>query len=220
MSLLPRDVMKRAYRKLGGLASGDDPAAEEGADLFMALNGMMRSLLGTVIGPRLSPQPMTGSIQAENGGVYQATNTFPSVLTAPPNPKSGSRFGVADTASNFGLYALTVNRNGRLLEGAAANVVLNTNGAARTWFFNGETANWVREADLATLDTAFPYPDALVAFLPDMLAVFFAGEVASDALSQDVISLASSGIQAFSRVYGRRGANQLDPPAGFSIKAA
>lgn len=220
MSLTGRDISKRAYRKLGALASGDDPSAEEIADLFLALQGMLRGLHGTVIGTRLSPQSMTGSMQAENGGLYQAALTAASNLTAPLNPKSGARFGVADAAAQFTANPLTIKGNGRLIQGGAVDIVLNTNGATAIWFFDGDTANWVLEQDLADLTTVPPYPDRLVDFLPDMLAVFFAGEVEKDALSEDVVSLASSGLQAFARTYGRRGARQFDPPAGFSLAKA
>lgn len=220
MSLDARDIAKRAYRKLGSLASGDDPTAEEMADLFQALQGMLRSLAGTVIGPRLSPQAMTGSMQAENGGMYQAVLGAAANLTAPLNPKGGSRFGVADAAAAFGANPLTILRNGRLFQGAAANLPLAVNGFTGVWFFDPDTANWVLEQDLADLTTVPPYPDRLIDFLPDMLAVFFAGEVGADVLTQDVISLASSGLQAFARNYGRRGRNQIDPPAGFSLAKA
>lgn len=220
MSLSCRDIINRAYRKLGSLEPGVDAEAEEMADGFIALNSMCRVLAGTVIGPRLSPQPMTTNLQAENGGFYQCALTSAATITAPANPKSGARFGLADAAACFAVNPLTINPNGRLLENSTTPPALATNGLSRIWFFDADTANWIREADLASVGVSPPYPDRLIDFMPDMLAVFMASEVEKDALGDDVVSLSSSGIQAFARTYGRRGRNQIDPPAGFSLKAA
>lgn len=217
MTLTCRDIIKRAYRKLGSLASGADPTPEEMTDGMTALTGLQRILHGNVIGPRLSPQSMTNSLQAENGGLYQLALANASTLTAPANPKGGSRFGIVDAAANLATFALTVGRNGRLLEGAPNDLNLAVNGTQRIWFFDPDSGNWVREADLASLDVSPPYPDRLIDFLPDMLAVFVSAEIDDNAITQDVVSLASEGIQAFARIYGRRGKNQLDPPAGFNI---
>src|SRR5665213_3643755 len=121
-----RDVIKRASRLHGAIATGDDPSSDEMNDALLALNTMKRALFGTVIGVRLSPQDATGaSKQAENGGEYQIPAAV-FTLTAPLNPRSGSRFGVVDANLNFASQNCTIVRNARLLEGAAANIVLST----------------------------------------------------------------------------------------------
>lgn len=213
MSLTGRDVIKRAARMNGAIASGDDPNADELADAFMALNTMARALHGDVIGPRLSPQSMTGATQAENGGLYQAALTAAVTLTAPLRPRNGSRFGIVDVSANFVTYNATIARNSQLLEGAASNLTLSTNGAQRVWFFDSDTGNWVREADLASVDTVPPYPDRLLAFLPAMLAVFVGPEGGVE-IRPDVVATAQLGMQSFARNYGRRGRNQADAPIG------
>ena len=209
-----RDVIKRAARLNGSIATGDDPSSDELADAMLTLNIMKRALFGTVIGTRLSPQDCSGltSIQAENGGEYQ----IPSVgfiVTAPSNPRSGARFAVADANLTFATYTCTVARNGRLLEGAAANLVLSTNGDNRRWWFRGDTGSWVREADYVTADDVIEFPEALIAYMPNMLAVAMAAEYGAD-LRQDIIAGAAEGRQAFARQYARRGRNMVDAPIG------
>lgn len=216
MSLTGRDIIKRAYRKLGSLATGDDPSADEINDGFMALNTMMRSLHGDIIGPRLSPQALVASAQAENGGLYQCALSSGATLTAPLKPRNGARFGAVDVKANFATNNLTVAPNGQLLVGSASNLVIATNGATNVWFFNADTGNWVLEADLASVDTVPPYPDRLITFLPDMLCVFMGAEFGSE-VRPDVVATAQLGMKSFARNYARRGRNQADAPVGVNI---
>jgi hypothetical protein len=215
-----RDVIKRAARLNGSIASGDDPSSDEMNDAMLSLNTMKRALFGTVIGTRLSPQDAAGlsAIQAENGGEYQIPSAG-FVLTAPKNPRSGARFAVVDANLTFATYNCTVARNGRLLEGSAANIVLSTNGDNRRWWFRGDTGSWIREADYVTADDAIEFPEALIAYMPNMLAVAIAAEYGSD-LRQDIVAGAVEGRAAFARQYARRGRNQVDPPIGVDAGGA
>lgn len=213
MSLTLRDVIKRASRLNGALATGQDPTADEIADLTITSNSMIRAMFGTIIGPRLSSLPAAASLTAEPGGLY-AVAAAAVTITAPSNPRSGSRFGVVDANLNFAINNCTINRNGRLLEGAAANLTLSVAGTTsnRQWFFRGDTGDWVKEADL-TIDQAVYFPDALAAYLPDMLAVYAVAEYGGE-VRPDVVAKAMEGRQAFARTYGARGRNSTDAPIG------
>jgi hypothetical protein len=218
MSLTPRLIIARAMRMLGTLAPGDNPSAADLADAMTALNTLKRSLFGTVIGPVLSSYVLTRtSGQAENGGEY----AFPATaftLAAPLNPRAGARFGVVDANLSFPSGNLTLNPNGRLIQGQASNLTLSTSGFAGRWWYRADTGNWVLEADYATADDVVEFPDNLIAFLPYMLAVAFAPEFNSE-LRQDVIAGNSEGRAAFFRAYGRRGRNLVNPPIGAPVAA-
>lgn len=216
-ALLVRDVVSRMGRLLGLWASGDSPSASQGAEALIAMNGLKRAMFGTFIGPRLSAQAMTGTTgQGENGGLYSIpANAF--TFTLPTGPKSGARVGVVDANLNFGAGNCTVARNGRLLEGAASNLILNVAGTARQWWFRADTGNWVREADWVSLNDAIEFPDALIVYLPYMLAVAIGSEYGPPP-SSDVIAGAVEGREAFARTYARRGRNQIDPPVGVTIQ--
>lgn len=219
MSLTCRDVIKRSGRLHGAWADDDDPTASEADNALLALNSMQRALFGTIIGPRLSPQSPSGNLaQAENGGQYLIpAASF--TLTAPLNPRSGARFAVVDGNLNFATNSLTVVRNGRLLEGAAANLVLNTAGDDRQWFFRGDIGSWTREADFADLDVVPYYPDELIAYLPYMLAVVIAAEYGGE-IRPDVSAGNAEGRTSFARVYARRGRNAADPPIFTQVQAS
>jgi len=216
MTMTVRDVIKAALRKMGGLASGDEPTADEVTDARIAYNSMLRSMFGTIIGPRLSPQAAAASLTAEPGGQYQIAASA-ITITLPVNPRNGARVGVVDSNLNFATNTCTIARSGRLLEGAAANISLTTAGASRTWFFRGDTGNWIREAD-QSVDDAVYFPDELVAYMGDMLAVYIASEYGGE-IRPDVVAKAIEGRAAFTRVFSRRGRNQADAPLGVKANA-
>jgi len=219
MSLTVREVIDRAGRLHGCWAAGDEPTGDEAADALISINSLKRAMFGTIIGPRLSPLALTGVAgQAENGGEYQIPAGAAFTLTAPLNPRSGARFGVVDAGLDFGTNALTIAPNGRQINGAAANYVIDSSGTNARFWFRGDTGNWILEADFPSLDSAIEFPDPLIAYLPYMLAVVIAAEYGAD-LRSDVIAMADEGRTAFARSYARRGANQLDAPIGVSAGA-
>jgi hypothetical protein len=213
MSLVVRDVIARAMRLNGSLASGDMPMADELTDALEAFNTMQRAWFGTIIGPRLTAQSATGSsAQAENGGEYMIPGAA-FTLTAPAGPRAGARFGAVDATLDFATHNLTVDPNGRLIEGAAANLVISANGDNRRWWFRGDVGGWVREADYTDPSDAISFPDSLIAYMPYMLAVVLASEFNTE-LRADVLAGNAEGREAFARAYGRRGRNSLDAPIG------
>jgi hypothetical protein len=214
MSLTVRQVIQRSGRLHGCWAAGDDPTADEAADALIAINSLKRSMFGTLIGPRLGPISLSGTTgQAENGGEYQIPGGAAFTLTAPLNPRSGARFGVVDANLAWGTYSLTIARNGQLINGAASNYVISTAGMNTRFWFRGDTGNWIIEADFPTLDSAIEFPDPLIDYLPNMLAIVIAAEYGAD-VRPDVAQGAFEGRQAFARSYYRRGRNQIDAPIG------
>lgn len=208
------DVINRAARLLGDLASGASLSGAESNDALQAYNSMYRGLFGTVIGPRPSSILTAVNVTAQPGYIY-GVGSATITITLPPNPRPGSRIGVSDANAALATYPVTVARSGHLLEGAAANLTLNTNGATRQWFYRPDAANWVREADQALIDTP-PFSDDLIGFMPAMLAVHMASEYGAD-IRPDVAALAQYGYAAFARVYARRGRNQSEPPLGVNV---
>jgi hypothetical protein len=173
---------------------------------------MKRAWFGTLIGPRMSAQQITGSSgQAENGGEYAIpANGF--VLTAPASPHGGARFGAVDASLSFAANPLVVLPGVGTIEGAAS-LTINTNGDNRRWWFRPDTAGWVREADAASQTSAIEFPDPVIAYMPYMLAVVIAGESNTD-LRADVLAANAEGRQFIARQYGRRGRNAIEPVIG------
>lgn len=60
-------------------------------------------------------------------------------LTLPATPTTGSAVQVMDSIGTFGVYPLTVARNGSTIMSTAENMTLSVNGAATTFVYNGST---------------------------------------------------------------------------------
>lgn len=208
------DIIRAALRVNGTLAAGDEPSAVEAQDCLDAYNRMIRSMFGTVIGPRVSSATANTSLTALSGRTYVVGNTA-ITITLPLNPRPGARVGVADGNLGLAAHNVTVARNGRLLQGAAANLTLNTNGDARVWFYRHDTADWTLEEDLDLTDEPY-FPDDLQSRLPWMLAFMLMSEFGAE-IRPDVAQMATEGRQHFNRVYGRNGRVRADAPFGAPV---
>jgi hypothetical protein len=165
-----------------------------------------------VIGPRLEARAgATGTVL--NGAVYQVGATS-ITLTLPANPRDGWRFGVADATGTLSTFNTIVAPNGRQIEGASASLTLSTNDTHRSWFFRGDTGNWVREADFAASDDIY-FPDDLIRGLSGMLAVALAEEYGREPPAI-AIGTAQRGEALFRERYGRRGMDGRRGMAGQS----
>jgi len=114
----------------------------------------------------------------------------------PPDPNDGTRFAVIDVAGALSATNLTVNGNGRNIEGVST-LVLNEDGMAREWFYRADTGNWVRTTPLIEGDTA-PFPEEFDDFFITMLAIRLnpAYGVALDGQSQQALQRARTQMRA------------------------
>lgn len=64
-------------------------------------------------------------------------------VTLPVDPMEGDQIQFIDVASNFETANLTIARNGKLINGAADNLVADVNGALITLLYTGATYGWV-----------------------------------------------------------------------------
>ncbi len=62
-----------------------------------------------------------------------------------------------DSGNTFDTYTLTINPNGRKLEGAVANKAVTTEGFVKQWLYRADVADWKVIDPLATSDD-MPFP--------------------------------------------------------------
>jgi hypothetical protein len=65
--------------------------------------------------------------------------------------------GVIDVAGNFATYPLTIEGNGRLIDGATS-VTLNTNGFVGKYFYKADIGEWVTVPVETQLTDVWPFP--------------------------------------------------------------
>ena len=74
---------------------------------------------------------------------------IPVTVTLPVSPSIGDEVTIIDSGNAFGSNNLTFDRNGQPINGAASNLVLNTNGQALTLVYVDATRGWAFKTNTA-----------------------------------------------------------------------
>jgi hypothetical protein len=84
-------------------------------------------------------------------------------------PYDGQRLAIVDTSQSLATYNLTLDGDGRRIEGVES-VVLNTNGARREWFYRADLGEWLR-IDTLELADDLPFPTEFDDYWSSLLAM-------------------------------------------------
>lgn len=165
------DIITDAYREGNLIGIGVTPTTPEQAQAITRLNAVVSNVFGYDVGEKLVDWPV-GTVGNESGdlrswtpyrwtrpqaGVRLVVNVLgPQELILPAVVNDGARLGFVDVGGTIGGYPITINANGRLIEGTA-DVVLDTDGEVREWFYRADLGNWVKINQL-DLDGDMPFP--------------------------------------------------------------
>lgn len=181
-----RDIITDAYREGGIVQIGDTPEAEELDEGLRRLKAYIHSLFGYELGDDLTPvtygtysggnayanywdeAPLINSYFVPDNTRLEVTITAPSEVYLNPRPQDGARLAVVDVRGNFSTNNLTINANGRKIEGADT-VVLNTDRATKEWFYRADLGEW-KLVDTYTANSESPFPTKYDPFLSIGLA--------------------------------------------------
>ena len=205
-----REIIQTAYRKAGVVPLLQAPTAAMAAIALTELNRLIANYVG--FGSSLPWDTVradrTVELYPEDPSLRLALqNTSAITLTLPRLPRDGSRLQIIDPNLTLAAAPVTLARNGWQIEGAATNLVLNTNGANRMWMFRADTGNWARAANLA-LDDALPFPDDFDLGMALLLAQRLGGEFRVQLSPQD---------QGFAKdAHTRLRSRYVKPPRQFS----
>ena len=206
---LVSEIVQQAYREGNLIPVGTAATSPEVAEGVTRLNSLIASFFGVGIGEHLAdwmvPQPQRTASVAANYPQYPLAsdlpatvyfyppknsrivwNATPQTVYFPEAPNRGSRMGMVQVSGlTDSSVSLTLNGNGRLIDGAATATVLNA-GINKQWFYRADTGTWLTLATLLSTDT-FPFPLALDDLWILLLAVRLAGRYGKS-LSQESIN--------------------------------
>lgn len=174
--MLVSDAIQAAYREANIIVIGDEPTADETAEALSRLNDFRVKLFGSEFGENLEDWPVPPAngdtaipdnlVSPDYGSTWyltpkQNSRLLVNISTAqtikfPASPNDGARMMIRDVGSTG--VNLTLDGNGRLIEGQATLVETPAilNGAQ--WFYRADLASWERVEDLA-VDDELPLPD-------------------------------------------------------------
>lgn len=161
---LASETITRAYRESNLLALSATVTTAQQNEALPLLNTLILSSVGNEAGAELHEITIGGTYdQSQFCSSWVPDNarlilnlTGARTFTLHPHPYSGQRIAIADAKSNLNTYNLTLSGNGRMIEGAATNLILSTNGMSRQWLYRD--GNWAKISSLAAGDT-MPFPE-------------------------------------------------------------
>lgn len=173
--MLVSDAIKAGYREANIIVIGEDPSDDENEEALSRLNDFREALFGSEFGENLEdwavPPPTAQSAVPDNlvspniGSTWflaPRTNSrmlvkvlVNTTIKFPEKPNDGSRMVLVDVGSNS--VDLTLDGNGRLIEGQQSLVDTPQAFNAKQWFYRADLASWEPVIDL-TLASNLPLP--------------------------------------------------------------
>jgi hypothetical protein len=164
MTTLVSTILQNAYRETNLIPIGQALTTNQQNEALDRLNAIIISAVGNEIGDYFDDINIGGTYDQSTLCTQWVPDDARLVLNLSaatslmldPSPYEGQRLSFIDTKSNLATYNLTINPNGRLIEGLTT-LTLNTNGDSRQWLYRADTGNWVKIVSLASSDT-MPFP--------------------------------------------------------------
>lgn len=177
-------IITDAFREGNILPLGKAPNTNQATEALRLLNALFSSIYGDEAGEGLSNWPL-GNFGRESGYDLPLTsdqiahptinrrlivnNTAAKTVYLTLYPQDGARMGIADPFGRLAAFPVTLNGNGREIEGSST-LLLNTNGTNREWFYRADLGDWVRLAGKVAADE-MPFPADFDNFFITLLAM-------------------------------------------------
>lgn len=171
---LVSSIIIDAYRESNMVALDRALTAGQSTEALRLLNTVLNSIYGSDAGELITDWPLGNFGRQPNFHRY-AVNTDDERLRQPPinrrlialneraetvyltaEPQDGSRMAVADPFARLAAFPVTLNANGRTIEGAPA-LLLNVSGLFREWLYRADLSAWVRISDISAVEE-MPFP--------------------------------------------------------------
>lgn len=166
------EIITSAYRESNLIAIGTAPTAPQQAEALKRLNALVSSVYGYEVGDPLVDWPVgvAGVVDDvgewdSNAWTYPAANArlianhdSATTVYLPPAPDDGARVAVIDPAGRLSSAPITLDGNGRTVEGSPS-VTVSVDGTERTWLYRADKGNWTRLSELTgDVGEEFPFP--------------------------------------------------------------
>lgn len=174
-----------AFRESNILPLGKDPTATQSTEALRLYNALIGSIYGGDAGERLTDWPLGNYGRASDACEIPLTdrqinhptinrrllalNETAATVYLTLRPQDGARMGVVDPFGRLSAFPVTLDANGRTIEGAAT-LLLDTDGLNREWFYRADLGEWVRLTELAA-DDENPFPSKFDSMFSIMLGM-------------------------------------------------
>lgn len=186
MTLTP-DIIKEAYRESNLIAQIAEPSAGQTTEALPRLNSIVSGAYGYEVGRQLIDWPVgQEGVTNDDAAAYWtndiwayppanmrliAASSTPQTIYLHPQPSDGARMALIDPGARLAAAPITVDGNGRTVQGAATQVN-SVDSVAKIWFYRADLGDWVLLSLLtAADDEEFPFPIEFDDYFITMLAM-------------------------------------------------
>lgn len=172
------DIVRDGYRESNLIAISETPSGSQGEEGLVLFNRILASVFGAEVGENLlsinlGPESVTETFGPEKT-IPSNSRLFCNLTSAetvflPKEPEDGARFSFIDIAGNFATYPLTIDGNGRRIEGLLSKTY-NTNSAKYSLLYRADEGNWALVSPLELTDL-FPLATEFEDFFVTGLAI-------------------------------------------------
>lgn len=184
---LVSSIILTGFRESNTLALGQAPQQNQLDEALPLLQNVLLSSVGAEIGYIMEDWNISDTSYIRPSGVPIPAAKFAAFTVRPnsrlicnlalaatlkldPLPQDGERFSVVDAKADFAVHALTLNPNGRKIQGSTANLVLNVSSTTKQWIYRSDLADWVILDTLAPTDQ-MPFPQDFDDYFSILLAM-------------------------------------------------
>lgn len=210
---LVSSIIDQAYRETNIIPLDTSASAAQSAAALLHLNPILLSSVGREAGDELTDLNYGGEGRFDqssyvNEWVEDDTRlvlnlTAAATVKLDPRPYEGQRFAIVDAGNTMDTYNLTIDPNGRKIEGSPSDLVLSTEGIDRQWMYRGDKGGWVRIASLATSDE-MPFPVEYDPYFIIMLAARL-NPAYGQALAPETVKMLGRAKSALNARYRKKG---------------
>lgn len=180
---LVSSIITDAFRESNILPLGKAPTAQQSAEALRLLNAVFGSIYGDDAGEFLTDWPLGNfgrespdyNLEFTDYRIDHPTlnrrlivlNEEAKTVYLPLRPQDGSRMGIVDPFSRLSAFPVTLNANGRTIEGNLT-LLLNQDGLNQEWFYRTDLGDWVRLTQKTETDE-MPFPSDFDNFFMTLL---------------------------------------------------
>ena len=145
---LVSSIIQKAFRETNLIPVGQSPTTNQQNEALDLLNSVVLSSVGNEIGDDFQDINIGGDFDQSTicsefvpyGARLVLNLSANTELALDPIPFEGQRLSFIDAGNNLSTYSLTLDGNGRNIEGSTS-LVLNTDGDSRQWLYRADIGN-------------------------------------------------------------------------------
>lgn len=174
---LASSIILDAYRESNLIPLVSSPSTAQVTEALRRLNGLLLSTVGNEAGNDLVDLNIDGAFDELTvvadwvpiNARLVLNLTASRSISLDPYARDGQRLAVVDILGNLATFPLTLDGNGRLIEGADT-LVLDEDALVAQWMYRADIGSWVRIAGLEE-DDEIPFPGEFDDYFITMLAM-------------------------------------------------